>query len=52
MSGSTASDTPRRQREIPGVDSPADQHALDVHLDAGRDVRGLGLDGYLDELLV
>ena len=41
-----------RQLQVAGVHGLADVHALDVHVDALRDVRGVGLDRDLHELLV
>src|SRR4029079_6982204 len=41
-----------RQLEVAGVNGVADVHALDVHVDALRDVGGVGLDRDLYDLLV
>jgi hypothetical protein len=40
------------QLQVAGVHRGTDRHALHVDLDAGRDVRGLGLHRDLDQLLV
>ncbi len=42
----------RGQLQVAGVHRLAELHALDVHVDALRDVRRVGLDRDLDQLLV